>query len=100
MEREDTPEREAGYSVAEYRAGDPSGGVMAPEERATEWPAWNRRKDVQREIRERPRACDDHGYNRREDGDTQSGGQHAPTPYHAPFCLASVAPEGHLKGPL
>ena len=40
----------------------------------------DRRQDVKRDVREGPRACDDHGYNPREDGDTQNGSQHARIP--------------------
>ena len=72
---------------------------MTSEKRAAQGPTGNRCKNVEREVRQRPRACDDHGYNPRDDGDTQDGSQHAASTYHGGYPATSAAAENVLKGP-
>ncbi len=72
---------------------------MTSEQRAAQGPSGYRCENVERDVRQRPRACDDHGYNPREDGDTQNGSQHAASPYHGGYPAASAAAGHVLKGP-
>jgi uncharacterized protein (TIRG00374 family) len=72
---------------------------MTSEKRAAQGPSGYRCENVERDVRQRPRARDDHGYNPREDGDTQNGSQHAASPYHGSSPAASAAAGNVLKGP-
>ena len=72
---------------------------MTSEQRAAQGPSRYRCENVERDVRQRPRARDDHGYNPREDGDTQNGSQHAASTYHGGYPAASAAAGNVLKGP-
>ena len=81
MECENAPECEAGQPIADERAADPAGG-MATEQCAAEGPSWKDCEYVKREVRQRPGAGDDHGYNSGAEGDDQNGTKHATAKYH------------------
>ena len=98
IEGQNAPEREAGQPVTDHRAGHPSCRMMRPNNARPRGQPGNRGQNVERDVRERPRAGDDHGYNSREDGDTQNGSQHATSKYHDGDLVAFAAPGHVLKG--